>query len=94
MPPAADLHLESRETTRSDSRMHSPAGATHTGCSSTYSEQQVNVITHAINISPRVHICNQKSCTTSLFARPMDNNSIAESARLGAKILRNATARG
>lgn len=41
--------------------MHSPASAAHADCSSTYPEQQVNVITHAININYRVHICNQKS---------------------------------
>lgn len=94
MPSAAHPHLESRKTPRSDSRVHRPASAAHAGCSSTYPEQQVNVITHAININSRVHICNQKRCTTSLFARPMDNNQIAESARSGAKILRNATTSG
>ncbi len=94
MPPAADLHPESRKTTRGDSRMDGPAGATHTGGSGTYPEEQVNVITHAINISSRVRICNRKACTTSLFARPIDNNSIAESAHAGAKILRNATTSG
>ncbi|SLI53771.1 Uncharacterised protein [Mycobacteroides abscessus subsp. massiliense] len=60
MPSTAHLHLESRKATSSDSRMNGPAGSAHAGCSSTYPEQQVNVITHAINVNSRLPICNHK----------------------------------